>query len=134
SQVGDILRQEAELKENEVEKYSIGQFRQYAGNMTKVISVIAIVWAVFQLYVNSFGVMENIKHRVWFFGFMAGLIFLLVPARKREKKQRKLPSIWDIVCVIGAIASVGYFLTMYDAYVVDRGGLHIQPDYWFGTL
>lgn len=128
------MSQEAELKENEVEKYSIGQFRQYAGNMTKVISVIAIVWAVFQLYVNSFGVMENIKHRVWFFGFMAVLIFLLVPARKREKKQRKLPSIWDIVCVIGAIASVGYFLTMYDAYVVDRGGLHIQPDYWFGTL
>ncbi|GAA0448355.1 TRAP transporter permease [Lentibacillus halophilus] len=112
----------------------IEKFRQYLGPMAKIVTVIAIFWSLFQLFITGFGVVEAIKLRAWYFGFMSILVFLLFPAKKKDKKQRRLPTLWDIICIIAVISSVGYFLMMYDAYVMDRGGLHISADYWFGAV
>lgn len=106
--------------------------RQYVGPMAKVIFVLAVIWSLFQIYVSSFGIMEAIKSRAWYFMFLAIMIFLLFPAAKGGKKQRKLPSIFDWICIAATIASVGYLLLNYNAYVVT--GLHIPLDFWFGGI
>lgn len=109
------------------------RFREYIGPMAKIVFIIAIIWSLFQIYVSSFGIMMAIKSRAWFFAFLLVMIFLLIPARKKENRQRKLPSVWDWVCIAATIASVSYLLLNYDAFV-NLGGLHIPADYWFGGL
>lgn len=123
------LQETQRVEENE--EYTLERFRHYVGPMTKVIFIFAIIWSLFQIYVSSFGIMEAIKSRAWFFCFLTVLIFLLIPAKK-EKKNRKLPSIWDWICIAASITSVGFLLLNYDGYV--RTGLHIAPDFWFGGL
>lgn len=106
--------------------------RHYFGPMVKVIFLIAIIWSLFQIYTASFGIMEAIKSRAWFFCFLTITIFLLVPATKKEKHHRKLPTIWDWICIAASIASVSYLLLNYDEYA--QTGLHIPLDFWFGGL
>nr|WP_275899465.1 TRAP transporter permease [Bacillus piscicola] len=102
--------------------------------MVQIVTIVAVLWSLFQLYITGFSSLEAVKHRVWYFGFMAVLIFLLFPAVKSKKgKQRKVPTAWDFVCIIATVSSVIYFLFMYDAYL-ERGGMHILPDYWFGAI
>jgi TRAP transporter 4TM/12TM fusion protein len=127
-------KQTHQNNKNEEKASAFFQFREYVGPMARVVSIIAIIWSLFQIYITGFGIMEAIKLRVWYFGFMSILIFLLIPGRKRQKTQRTLPTLWDWVCIAAAIASVGYFLLFYDAYVLERGGLHVPLDYWFGAL
>lgn len=126
----DVLSNDKKISED------IGflSFRQYIGPMAKVTTIIAILWSLFQLYITGFSTIEAIKHRAWYFGFMAILIFLLFPARKTDNKIRKLPTLWDLFCIIATISSVAYFLIMYDVFVIDRSGMHIEPDYWFGGI
>ncbi|WP_236719737.1 TRAP transporter permease [Neobacillus mesonae] len=106
--------------------------RFYLGPMAKIIFSLAIIWSIFQIYVSSFGIMEAIKSRAWFFGFLTIMIFLLIPATKKAGQPRKLPTIWDWVCITASIASVGFLLLNYDGYA--QTGLHIPLDFWFGGL
>lgn len=110
------------------------KFYEYSGFMAKVVTLIAVVWALFQLYYSSYGIMTAIQLRAWYLGFLTVLIFMLFPASKNSKRIRKMPGLWDIFCIIAAILSIGYFITNYYVYIVDRGGLHIPLDYWFGAL
>jgi len=110
------------------------RLREYTGPMVRVISFFSIIWALFQIFESSYGVMEAIKFRAWYFGFLTIAIFLLMPARKNESPKRSLPSIWDCICIVSALISVGYFILTYDIYVLDRGGMHVTLDYWFGAL
>lgn len=106
--------------------------RIYSGPMAKVIFSLAIIWSLFQIYVSSFGIMEAIKSRAWFFGFLTIMIFLLIPATKKQQFKRKLPSIWDWICIASTIASVSFLLLNYDGYA--QTSLHIPLDFWFGGL
>ncbi|UTR11920.1 TRAP transporter permease [Evansella sp. LMS18] len=111
--------------EEALEKYdSESMIRKYGGPMAKVITLIAIVWAVFQLYYSSIGIMEAIKLRAWTLGFLLVLAFLLFPATKKSAKTRRMPTIWDTVCIILTIASVGYLINMFDTFAREWGGFH----------
>lgn len=111
---------------------SMSHLRVYTGPMLRIITVISVIWVVFQVYVSSFGVMEAIKSRMWFFCFLMIMVFLLFPARKNGRKERRLPSLWDMLLIVVTIASVAYFLVRYDAYAST--GLHTALDYWFGAI
>ncbi|TCP20653.1 TRAP transporter 4TM/12TM fusion protein [Scopulibacillus darangshiensis] len=108
------------------------QYRKFVGPMAKTVFILAVIWSLFQIYVASFGIMEAIKSRAWFFAFLSIMIFLLCPASKKGKKQRMYPSIWDWICIAGTLASVGFLLLNYNGYV--QTGLHIPLDFWFGGL
>src|SRR5699024_7508858 len=97
------------------------------------ISIFAIAWALFTIFVSSFGSMMAIKFRAWFLGFLLIMIFVMVPARKSEKHSRKLPNVWDFLCIVGTIVSIGYLLLNYDSFA-DMAGLHIPTDFWFGAI
>ncbi|QQE81369.1 TRAP transporter permease [Alicyclobacillus sp. SO9] len=100
--------------------------------MVRIITVLSVIWALFQVYVSSVGVMETIKTRVWFFGFLVVMIFLLFPASKKERSDRRLPTWWDMLLIAASIVTVVYFLYRYDIYAAS--GMHNHLDYVFGTL
>lgn len=108
--------------------------REYIGIMAKVVTAVALIWALFQIYVNSFGVLEAIKMRAWHLGFLLILTFLLYPANKKKMKARKLPTVWDITCILLTLYSVGYLLITYDTFARDRAGFHVEMDYLVGAI
>ncbi|MFB5663250.1 TRAP transporter permease [Alteribacillus sp. HJP-4] len=125
---------EAEIKE--LERLSEeGLTRNYRGPMTLLITGITIFWALFLMYFNSIGSMESILLRAWNLGFLLVLAFLLFPARKKDKKVRKLPTIWDMACIAGAISSVAYFLSIYEKFAREWSGIHQSNwDFIFGSI
>jgi TRAP transporter 4TM/12TM fusion protein len=61
------------------------------------------------------------------------MTFLLYPASKKSV-QRKLPTIWDFICIALSLASIGYLLTEYNTFARVRGGFHVPMDYVFGAI
>ncbi len=102
--------------------------RKYIGPFTKVITIITIIWSLFQLYVNSFGVLDAIRLRGWHIIFLILMTFLLYPAYKKEKRERSLPTVFDLICLALGIGSFGYLLVNYNSYVL-RGGYLLPIDY-----
>src|SRR5690606_14368555 len=107
--------------------------REYIGIMAKVVTAVALIWALFQIYVNSFGVLEAIKMRAWHLGFLLILTFLLYPANKKKMEARKLPTVWDMTCILLTLYSVGYLLITYDTFARERAGFHVEMDYLVGA-
>ena len=101
--------------------------------MAKIISVIAIIWSIFQLYVSSVGVLDAIKLRTWHILFLITMVFLLYPATKKEKRSRKFVPLYDLVFIALGIGSFGYLLLNYNT-VVMRGGYLIPQDYVVATI
>jgi TRAP transporter 4TM/12TM fusion protein len=108
--------------------------RKYIGGMAQVMIALAIIWSVFQIYTSSFGIIDAIKMRAWHLGFLLVLSFLLYPATKKTFEPRKLPTWWDLTCILLTLSSVGYLLLTYDTFAGKRGGLHVPLDYWFGAI
>ncbi len=107
--------------------------RQYIGRMAVIVTFIAVLWSVFQLYVSSVGVLDAIKLRAWHIIFLLTMTFLLYPAFKKENKSRRLPTVWDIVCILLSAASFGYLLFIYDDLAM-RGGYLTLTEYVFGAI
>lgn len=119
-----------EATQDDAQEHMLTTIRRYSGPLLRIITVFSVIWALFQVYVSSIGVMEAIKVRVWFFGFLLVLVFLLFPARKAEQRVRRMPSIWDLCLIAVTIVTVIYFVRRYDAYAAS--GMHTQLDYWMG--
>lgn len=131
----DELQQEQQSVQEIMEKVDVeARMRHYIGPMARIVSIITIVWSLFQIYVSSFGIMDALKQRAWFLGFLLVLIFLLFPAVKKENRTRKLPTIWDFICIVASISSVAYLLVTYDTFALERGGLHVPLDLTFGAI
>lgn len=114
---------------------NISQMRQYVGPMSKFITVIFMVWFLFQVYFSSIGILDAIKLRAWTLGFLLVSTFILYPAKKTVKKVSKLPTAMDIVCIVLSIASVGYLILMFDTFARDWGGIHQSNwDFVFGGV
>lgn len=124
------------MKNNEgLEQVEIGNLRKYVGITSKIITTLAVIWFLFQIYYSSIGILEAVKFRVWFFMFLGIMVFLFYPIVKREKKaERKIPPIYDLFFIMGVLTASGYFLITYDDLVMVRGGVHLPLDYWFGAL
>lgn len=107
---------------------------KYTGYMTRMILGISIIWTFFQLYMNTYGVMDAIKFRSWHLFFLLILAFILYPASKKQRGIRRHISLWDLTCILLTIASLGYFALTYDEFIRERFGVNIAADYWFGGI
>lgn len=119
---------ETNVQEMIEERESELRTRKYIGPFAKVITFIAIIWSLFQLYVNSLGVLDAIRLRSWHILFLFIMTFLLYPAYKKEKRERSLPTVFDFIWMALGIGSFGYLLVNYNAYVL-RGGYLLPIDY-----
>ena len=116
-------QQKVEVKEEDSSKV-----RKYVGTFALVISVIAVVWSLFQIYATSFATFDAISLRAWHILFLFTMTFLLYPTFKKERKERKLPPVWDLACVGLTIFSFGYLLANYTDIAL-RGGYLEAFDY-----
>lgn len=129
-EVTDVPNNEKELLEKHDSEFRI---RNYTGKFGIVVSAVAIIWSIFQLYVSYENVFDAIRLRSWHIIFLLIMTFLLYPVTKKENTSRRLPSIWDVVCIILSIASFGYLLANFTT-IVRRGGYLLPIDYIFGAL
>ncbi|SFE54800.1 TRAP transporter permease [Alteribacillus iranensis] len=120
---------------NEKEINTESQMKQYIGPMSKILTAIFIFWFIFQMYFSSIGILDAIKLRAWTLGFLLVLTFLLFPAKKVQRKIRRLPTKMDMLLIFLSIASVGYLILMFDTFAREWGGIHRSNwNYVFGGI
>lgn len=120
------------MTEEEVKLQEQQGLRQYVGKTAVVISAIAIIWSVFQLYTAGTGILDAISLRAWHIIFLLTMVFLLYPARKK-KEVITYPKVIDVICILLSIISFGYFLLNYNDIAL-RGGFLLTEDYVFGAI
>ena len=103
------------------EKDADARTRSYNGFFGILLTALLVVWTVFQIYVNTIGVMSSMDLRMWHCMFLLVFTFLLYPTVKKEKKVRTAPPVWDILLIVMAIAAFGYMLINY-SHIAQSGG------------
>ncbi|MGN0773266.1 MAG: TRAP transporter permease [Candidatus Ventricola sp.] len=89
--------------------------RVFEGTLNKVFTVVLVVWAVFQLWANTFGTLGAVKLRTAHIMFLLPLALMLYPTYKKERRRRRMIPAWDVLLIAAAIGSFGYILWRYDA-------------------
>ena len=97
------------------EKDADSRTRLYTGAMDKVVTLLLVVWTVFQLWANLTGRLGAVKLRTAHVLFLLPLCFLLYPAYGRERRRRAWPPLLDWVLVAAAVFCFGYIFRRYDA-------------------
>lgn len=120
---------EEELKAQELlgEKEADSKLRIYTGPLGQAITILFLVWATFQVYANTLGMVDAMSLRTWHLFFLLGFTFLLFPTFTKEKRKRALPPIWDIALLATTVFVFAYLLKNYTE-IAKRGGYLLTGD------
>ena len=114
------------------EKDADSRTRVYTGAMDKVLTAVLILWAVFQIWANTFGTLGAVKLRTAHIMFLLPLAFALYPTWKKERRRRRLMPVWDIALIAATLACFGYLFLRYDA--LARTGRLNNTDVFVGVV
>ena len=114
------------------EKDAESRTRIFGGTMDKLLTVVLVVWAIFQVWANTFGTLGAVKLRAAHIMFLLPLAFMLYPTYKKERRRRKGIPIWDVALIAATVACFGYILWRYDA--LARTGRLNTTDIWVGVI
>lgn len=107
--------------------------RTYTGIWAKVITILSLVFVVFQLYVTSFGTIEAMMLRGWHATFLLLMCFLVYPGMGRQKRTRTNPTITDFILLAAVVFVFGYFIMEYQAIAL-KGGYVSQYETYLGLV
>ena len=108
-----------------IEKYDTeSNVRKISGIMGKVIWVILLAFALFQLYTAIFGQYPAQIQRTVHLGFGLTLVFLLYPSRKKGSKKQI--TWYDYILAILAVFVGSYWVLNYESLVQSLGTLSIM--------
>ena len=93
--------------------------RTYSKKANTVITTLAVVWVLFQLWFSTFGIITAINLRAVHCLFLLLFAFLLYPAQKGLGNER--PSVLDYILIALAFAAFGYLIVKY-TQVARLGG------------
>ncbi len=88
--------------------------RTYTGKTNTAITVLMMLWVVFQLWFTTFGIISAVSLRAIHCMFLLLFTFLLYPAdtsRKNETVSR--PKVTDIILIAVSLAAFGYLVFKY---------------------
>ncbi|MEW6661671.1 MAG: TRAP transporter permease [Bacillota bacterium] len=119
-EVMDVKKQE-ELMAKYDREYS---YRRLQGIMARVVAVIAIVWALFQLRTAALGVFPPTLQRAPHLGFALVLVFLLYPF-KRGDRRNTIPWYDYLLATLSAVAT-GYHVVFYEELIHRAGAYTLQ--------
>ena len=88
--------------------------RTYTGKTNTAITVLMMLWVVFQLWFTTFGIISAVSLRAIHCMFLLLFTFLLYPAdtsRKNETVSR--PKVTDIILIAVSLAAFGYLVLKY---------------------
>ncbi|MDH5748372.1 MAG: TRAP transporter fused permease subunit [Rhodospirillales bacterium] len=106
-----------------------GKKRTISGSYSVVYGLIAAGFSLFYLYTSGFGLVSTETNRGLYLMLTAVLVFLGFPAWRGAPTNR--PSIIDIVFIILAVASIGYWMDQYVPYAMFRVS---DPNQWDLTM
>ena len=95
--------------------------RTYIGKTHIVITVLMILWVVFQLWFSTFGIMASASLRASHCLFLLLFAFLLYPARKNGESNLTRPAVVDIILIAIAFLAFGFLILKYTE-VARNGG------------
>jgi TRAP transporter 4TM/12TM fusion protein len=108
-------------------------------NAKNLISLVAIIWALFQLALPSFLILDSIKIRSIHLAFAIFLAFLVLPFRRKEKRisrdaeqKERIPYFDYIMAVAGALAAL-YIMLDWEGIAL-RSGTPTLRDIFMGLL
>jgi TRAP transporter 4TM/12TM fusion protein len=102
-----------------------GRKRTLSGPVALFYAATAIFFSLWYLYTSGFGLVSSESNRGIYLMLTSVLVFLLFPARSTSPKTR--PSLFDVLWVVAAIISVGYWIDQYVDYAVNRVS---DPNQW----
>ncbi|MCR4402039.1 MAG: TRAP transporter permease [Firmicutes bacterium] len=100
--------------------------RRVAGIAASICSIIAVAFAVFEIWSNSFSFLPTLKINAIHLAFLMALCFLLYPARRGASRDR-IPAVDWILAIVGAGCAL-YFCFSFDA-LYNRGMIPLPRDY-----
>ena len=109
-----------------------GSRRTLTGFWALAFNLVAIGFGAFYLYTSGFGIFSTESNRGVYLMATSVLVFLIYPARRGAPKDR--PEILDIIFVIAAIVSVGYWIDQYVSYAIFRVSSPNAYDLWMGAV
>ncbi len=104
-----------------------------------VVGIIAVSWALYQLALPSFLVIDSTRERSVHLAFAIALLFLLMPCLKKPKKYFGFLSVTDHIPIIDYVfAMLGALTALYLALeyegIAMRAGSPIIKDLFAGTI
>jgi len=106
--------------------------RKFKGRTALIVSIIAVLFSFFEIWVNSVGIMPGIYRNAVHLSFLLILGFLLYPAFKKSPRDKF--TIFDIILVILGIAVGIYILLFEEELHLVRGSVAITRDYIFALI
>ncbi|HZH92750.1 MAG TPA: TRAP transporter large permease subunit, partial [Tissierellaceae bacterium] len=113
------LEEEAHHIVEEVDRSS--RIRTYRGPWSRIITVLSVIWVVFQLYFTTIGTMEAISFRAIHASVLVLFAFLIYPAWKNENRDRRSPPLIDYVLIGINLAVFSYFVLNYNRIAMTGG-------------
>ena len=87
--------------------------RTYTGKTNTAITVLMIVWVLFQLWFSTFGIITAVNLRAFHSLFLLLFTFLLFPSHKTQEKKLTHPPVVDVVLIAVAFFAFGYLILKY---------------------
>lgn len=92
--------------------------RKLTGFWRHVVTVLSVALVIFQMYTSGFGVFPDIIQRSVHLFFVLAMLFLMMPATKKQKKSNKVPW-YDIVLAVICMICTGYMILIYNQILWD---------------
>ncbi|MBQ3317350.1 MAG: TRAP transporter permease [Spirochaetales bacterium] len=84
--------------------------RVYSGKTNTVITVLMVIWVIFQLWFSTFGIISAINLRAIHCLFLLMFTFLLYPPVKKQDQNLKHPQAADIILIAMAFFAFGFLI------------------------
>lgn len=107
--------------------------RKLSGIMLWITILGLLAFSLFQLYTAIFGVLTAQLQRTIHLGFALALVFLLFPARKRDRGRNKKIAWYDMILAALSVAVGAYWPIMIDDLVLRVGRL-TDLDFYIGLV
>ncbi len=103
-----------------------------SGPIALVYAATAVFFSLWYLYTSGFGLVSTESNRGIYLMLTSVLVFLLYPALPSSPKTR--PSLFDVIWVVAAFVSVGYWIDQYTDYAINRVSDPNQWDFVMGVI
>lgn len=127
----DTTQEQIDVEEIRRKYDTEARYRKLIGKWAIIISLIAIVFSLFQYYTAGFGLLLALKQRTIHLSFVMALIFLLYPFSPKKIINR-IPW-YDIVLAIIGAGTVLYIDFNFQA-LISRAGLPTWYEIVIGTI
>ncbi|WP_026583752.1 TRAP transporter permease [Bacillus sp. J33] len=107
--------------------------RKLGGIMGWIVFIGLLSFSLFHLYTGVFGMLTAQLQRSIHLGFALALIFLLFPARKKDRGRKHKVAWYDVILAILGIV-VGSYWPLFIDEIVMRAGRLTEIDFYVGLL